>query len=80
MSPIISLQNHEILIKLLIIIISLNKLIVNGPAKFNTINKNHSIVKKGINLNTPLLLTSLRLCLRSYIMLAALNIPEEVIP
>lgn len=68
------------LIKAEIIRISLNKLIVNGPAKFKTINKNHIILKKGIVLNTPLFLTKLRVCLRSYIILAPLNIPEEVKP
>lgn len=60
--------------------ISLNKLMVKGPAKFKTINKNHILVKKGVILRTPLLLTRLRLWLRSYIMFAALNIPEDVTP
>ena len=78
--PIRSLQPQEILIILLIINISLNKLMVKGPAKFRTININHIIVNNGAALNTPLLLTRLRLCLRSYIMFAPLNIPEEVTP
>jgi len=61
-------------------IISLNKLIVKGPAKFITISINHNAVKRGIALKSPLLPKRLRVCLRSYIMLAPLNIPEDVKP
>ena len=53
---------------------------MNGPAKFRTIKINQAVEKKGAALNTPLLFTSLRECLRSYIMLAPLNIPDDVKP
>ena len=79
-APIKSLHHQDSLIKALIIKISLKRLMVKGPAKLSIASRNHIILKKGINLRTPLLFTRLRLWLRSYIILAALNIPDEVTP
>ena len=60
--------------------ISPNKLYVKGPPKLATIKTNHTILNIALLFNRPELKKNLRECLRSYIILAAANIPDEQTP
>ncbi|MEQ5162538.1 hypothetical protein ABN196_18030, partial [Proteus terrae] len=53
------------------------KLIVGGAAILAELNKNHHNAILGIKFKNPLLINILRLPLRSYIILAKQNNPEE---
>jgi len=81
-------DNIKIIIKLLIEIndkfkirtTSPNKLYVKGPPKLATIKINQKILNILLLFKSPWLKKNLRECLRSYIKLAAANIPEEHTP
>lgn len=53
---------------------------VNGPAKFKTIKRNHKEVIDGMAAKIPLFEISLRVCVRVYNKFPPPNIPEDVSP
>ena len=73
--PIIVIPLH--LTNLTMRLISPSKFKVGGAAIFPTLNKNHHSPILGNRFNKPLLIKSLRLPTRSYIMLARQKRPEE---
>jgi hypothetical protein len=65
---------------LMINIISPTKFKVKGPEKLHTIKMNHHDPNIGEITKLPLFNISLRECLRSYLIFAHANIPEEQSP
>jgi len=77
----VGIHTHlEITANLWIIKISLKRFSVKGPPKFSTMIINHHKVKWGFSDKDPLTIIILREWVRSYNILAPLNIPEEVTP
>ena len=65
---------------LVISIISLIKLMEGGAAMLAAVKINHIIVIIGKMFNIPLVKNRLRVCVISYVMLAAANRPDDVNP